>query len=95
MESKSDKEETQRKIWEILKETTASWEDWEAVGLDDDLFDLGILDSIAMVMVAVKLERTFSLQVPTGDFEPVNFSTARAIALLIERRRLDPGRLPS
>ena len=57
----------------------------EKIGPEDNLFERGLLDSVAMIGLVVKIEKKFKLRIPEGDFEPENFSTLGALDRLIAR----------
>lgn len=71
----------------IIKEVGASERAISKIGPDTDLFELGVFDSVSLVAAVVKAEKKFGISVQTGDFDPVNFATMRAIAGLIQRYR--------
>lgn len=54
---------------------------------DTNFFKSGMLDSVSLVAMAVKIEQIFGVRVPTGDFDPDNFKSPRAVHALIERHR--------
>jgi len=59
---------------------TAQKLEWET-----DFFKNGMLDSVSLVAMAVKIEHVFGVRVPTGDFDPANFVSPRAVHALILR----------
>lgn len=56
------------------------------VGLDDSLFDLGVLDSMGMIEVVLYLKAEFGLDVDGGDLRVENFDTIRAVSEFIASR---------
>jgi acyl carrier protein len=60
-------------------------------GADVDLFDEGILDSLAFVELLLHLERAFGLAVMVDDLELENFkSIARIASFIASRASIDP-----
>ena len=58
-------------------------EDPDCLGLDDELLDSGILDSLAVVQVAVWTERRFGVRVGLAGMTTKNFSTIRRWAAFV------------
>ena len=56
---------------------------------DDSLFELGLIDSLAVVKTIAYCEEQFEIEIPDEELIPENFLTVRAIAELIERLRVD------
>jgi acyl carrier protein len=54
---------------------------------DDSLFELGVIDSLAVVKTIAYCEEQFEIEIPDEELIPENFVTVRAIAELIERLR--------
>ena len=56
---------------------------------DDDasLFELGVLDSFALMDAIGRLEETFGIAVPDADLNPRRFETLAKIARYFEARR--------
>jgi|HubBroStandDraft_1064217.scaffolds.fasta_scaffold78474_2 acyl carrier protein len=57
---------------------------------EDSLFELGVIDSLAVVKTVAFCEEQFQIEIPDEDLVPDNFETVRAIAEMIER--LSPDR---
>ena len=53
---------------------------------DTDLFDTGVLDSLAFVELLVQLEREFGVTTSVDDLEAENFRSIASIAAFIESR---------
>ena len=62
----------ENRIREYLRETFPSPEH-ETVGVEDSLFDAGILDSIGVMTLATWLEKEFDLFVDDDEVLPENF----------------------
>ena len=57
---------------------------------DDDqapLFDLGIIDSFALLNLVSRLEKSLGVTIPAGDIVPRRFATIARIAGLVEARK--------
>ena len=52
-----------------------------------DLFDTGVLDSLAFIELLVQLEREFGVTTSVDDLESDNFRSIDSIAAFIESRR--------
>lgn len=57
-----------------------------AIGVDEDLLELGLLDSISLVRLVAHLETTFEIEVLDEDLMPENFQTITSISAYVERR---------
>ena len=53
---------------------------------DTDLFETGVLDSLAFVELLVQLEREFGVTTSVDDLEAENFRSIACIAAFIESR---------
>jgi D-alanine--poly(phosphoribitol) ligase subunit 2 len=65
----------------------------EAPAIDTDLFDTGILDSLAFVELLLRLEQDFGVSVSVDDLELDNFRTLGQIARFVEGRQTVPAQL--
>lgn len=54
---------------------------------DDSLFELGVIDSLAVVKTIGYCEEQFEIEIPDDELIPENFETVRSIVELIERLR--------
>ena len=62
----------------------------EVPSLDADLYETGVLDSMAFVELLVFLEKEFKIKVGLDDIEVDNFRTIRKIVkFVLERDRLE------
>jgi D-alanine--poly(phosphoribitol) ligase subunit 2 len=59
----------------------------EAPAIDTDLFDSGMLDSLAFVELLLRLEQDFGVSVSVDDLELDNFRTLGKIAQFVEARQ--------
>jgi acyl carrier protein len=61
--------------------------------VDTDLFDTGVLDSLAFVELLLQLEREFGVTTSVDDLEVENFKSIARIADFVTRRiAIAPGR---
>ena len=56
------------------------------IGVDDALFDRGVLDSMGMIDVILFMQREFSIAVDGNDLVADNFRTMRAISAFVEKQ---------
>ncbi len=56
-------------------------------GLDADLVDEGLLDSLTFVELLFRLEKEFALKVAVETLDLAQFRTVRAIASFVHRQR--------
>jgi acyl carrier protein len=62
----------------------------EIPSIDTDLYETGVLDSMAFVELLAFLEKEFEVRVGLNDLEIDNFRTIRKIAkFVLERNRLE------
>lgn len=54
---------------------------------DESLFELGLIDSLGIMMLVQQLEKDFDIKVPEVDLLPDNFDTINAIASYVNKRR--------
>jgi acyl carrier protein len=59
----------------------------EQPGVGDDLFQMGVLDSFALVDFVTVLEQETGIAVPDGDVNPANFQSIEQIERYVESRR--------
>ena len=59
----------------------------EVPSADTDLFETGILDSLAFVELLLALERRFGMATPLEDLEVDNFKSISRIADYVARRQ--------
>jgi acyl carrier protein len=52
----------------------------------DPLIESGIIDSMGVMTLLVFLEDEFSIQIPSEELMPENFSSISAITILVERQ---------
>lgn len=54
------------------------------IGEDDNLFDLGYVDSLKMIELTVWIQKSCGASFNPGDYDPQHFYSLRAIHALIE-----------
>ena len=59
--------------------------------IDTDLFDTGVIDSLAFVELLLRLEQEFGVSVSVDDLEIDNFRTIERIAEFVEARATAPA----
>jgi len=64
----------------------------DAPGLDTDLFEAGVLDSLAFVQLLLQLEEKFGLVTSVADLEVENFKSIARIAEFVAERTAPGGR---
>jgi acyl carrier protein len=57
-----------------------------AVGLDESLFDSGVLDSFGLPELVSALEVAFSIKIPDADLSAQTFESVNRIAAYIQKR---------
>jgi D-alanine--poly(phosphoribitol) ligase subunit 2 len=58
----------------------------EVPSVDTDLFDAGVLDSLAFVELLLQLEREFGVAAALDDLQPENFNSVARIAAFVAAR---------
>lgn len=59
----------------------------EQPGISDDLFQMGVLDSFALVDFVTVLEQETGISVPDGDVNPANFQSLEQIERYVASRQ--------
>ena len=54
---------------------------------DDDLLDMGILDSMAIMQLVDHLEKQYGITIPTEEIDPANFESINALVAFIDKQR--------
>ncbi len=58
--------------------------DIEVEGLDDDVFESGLLDSLGLVSLVAEIEERFGMRIPFETLDIDEFRTVRSLARLVE-----------
>ncbi|MBL7688727.1 MAG: hypothetical protein JNJ49_11890 [Bdellovibrionaceae bacterium] len=70
----------------VLKDVSANSYSKAPVGLDDNLYELGILDSLTTVQFIIGIEKKLGIEVPNRDISYETFSTIREISKLLTQK---------
>jgi methoxymalonate biosynthesis acyl carrier protein len=62
-----------------------------ALGLDDDIFSLGFVNSMFALQLVAFLERDFEIEIENEDLELDNFRSIGAMRRFVERKRSGGG----
>ena len=73
------KEEIKSIIKNFLIETKGKTD----IGYDDDLFNMGIVDSLFGLQIIMFVEQTFNIKIPNKNIKLENFKTIDLIADLV------------
>lgn len=82
---------------DILRELRRVLEEWGVpgageLGPDENLFTQGIVDSITILEIVMRVEQKFGIRFSPSEFEPRNLSTLGGIVnLVIKQIGLRPG----
>ena len=71
------------KVLDIFEEVTGTDEIRE--DLDLDLFEAGLLDSLGIIEVLLKIEEVFHIKVQPTDLEKSDMSTANNLVAFLEK----------
>jgi methoxymalonate biosynthesis acyl carrier protein len=74
--------ENQQKIQEFLSRFFRSRE----IGLEDDIFALGFVNSLLAMQLVAFVEKEFGMHVEDEDLDLDNFRSIRAISDLVDRK---------
>lgn len=55
---------------------------------DDDIFELGLVNSLRALEIVAHVEQTFDLEVDVDDLELDNFRTAARVAAFVTKKRV-------
>lgn len=78
--------EIQKKIVEVLKEINPSRVDESAINSSENLFEMGVLDSLTTVQVIIGLEKKFGLKISKNDIKYESFTTIEEIEKMINSK---------
>ena len=83
-----DPETLQKKIGKLIRDST----NVDGLSVDTDLFETGVLDSLAFVELLFNLERAFGIQISMEEVEVERFCSIGRIAEFVNARTsLDGG----
>ena len=72
------------KVLDIFEEVTGT--DKIREDLDLDLFESGLLDSLGIIEVLVKIEESFGLKLQPTDLERIDMATTNNLVLYLSKR---------
>jgi methoxymalonate biosynthesis acyl carrier protein len=78
-------------VREQLEQFLASRLGGRKIAEDDDIFDLGYVNSLFAVQLLRFIEKEFSLNLEPADLEFANFRTVRSITRLVAAKTADVG----
>jgi acyl carrier protein len=67
----------------------------ENIGGDESLFAAGVIDSLAVIQIALYLEQSYGIDFAASGLDPQRLSTTNSILDLIEELRADADAGPS
>lgn len=73
--------DTKKEVLSIIEDLTG--EDLSD-RMDDNLFESGLLDSLATVQMLLNLQDTFGIQVPVSEFDRTQWDTPNKIVAKVE-----------
>ena len=83
-----DKSAASMEIMEAILDLTDEFsEKPEYIGYDEDILELGILDSPSILELIAWIEKTFSVDIADNEITIDNFGTINAIVIFISKRR--------
>ena len=85
MTNESDTIET--KLFSYLSTECLPTKEAVGVGVNDNLFDRGIVDSAGLISFIGYMEKEFGLVIPDEDLLPQNFATIASIARYIRTQQ--------
>ena len=77
---------TNESLIQILSEVNRASSHGIELGMDEDLFKKGILDSLTIVQLIVAIEKKYSIKISGRDINYQSFTTLRSIEDLINSK---------
>ena len=71
----------------IIKKIVKEINEYESIDLDTDLLEIGILDSVAMMVLVNEIENEFDIDIDIDDLITNNFRTIKTIEKIIDIKR--------
>jgi acyl carrier protein len=75
------------KIREFVKKNLAVYEDDVVLGDDDNIFELGFVDSPFAIQLICFIEEEFTIKVGDDDLDIENFTSVNRIAEFVSRKK--------
>ena len=66
----------------------------QAVAADDDVFELGLINSLRALEIVMHVEQTYGIEVTVEDLDLSNFRTATRLAEFVRTKRTLSAREP-
>lgn len=76
-------DELKRQLHDLLAKVT---EDEVAVGHDDNLFQLGVLDSVLLIRLVSEIEKTFGISIADREIVPDYFLSIHRVSLYVQSK---------
>lgn len=80
-------DELEKSVRDVLQEVSANAYSKAPVQEDDNLYELGILDSLTTVQFIIRIEKQLGVEVPNRDIRYESFSSIREIVALLAKKR--------
>ena len=74
-------------IQEFIEMNLAFLDEEVALEYDDNIFELGYVDSLFALQLVSHLEEAFSIEITDQDLDISNFSSVKAIVEFVDRKR--------
>ena len=74
-------------ILEFIEMNLAFLDEEVALEYDDNIFDLGYVDSLFALQLVSHLEEAFGIEITDQDLDISNFSSVKAIVEFVDRKR--------
>lgn len=79
-----DNIDIENQLLDYIKKECLSKNNGDLPGLDDDLFDAGIVDSAGLISFLAFIECEYNITIPDEDLLPENFKSISAITRYID-----------
>lgn len=76
-------DDLERRLRELLIRVT---DEEITVGPEDNLFQLGVLDSVLLIRLVGEIEKTFGISVPDREITPDYFLSIRRVGLYVRSK---------
>ena len=83
----SDHVDLEKNIRGFIERNLVLLDDEVALKNDDDIFDLGFVDSLFALQLISFLEETFAIEVNDQDLDISNFSSVTAIVAFVNKKK--------
>jgi len=76
----------EKELREYIATQLVSEDPLENLDADDDLIDLGVLNSLAVVQLVTHIETVYGFELEIGEITPENVGSIRRLAAFVERK---------